>query len=114
MRLDRLIGDLDVIELRGDAAATEISSVTHDSRAVVPGALFCCVPGDHVDGHDFAAGAVRDGATALLVERLLPLEAVQVRVASTRRSMGPAAAAFWDHPSRAIPVLRKAPPDAPK
>ena len=33
------------------AAEVEISSVTHDSREVGPGALFCCVRGQRADGH---------------------------------------------------------------
>ena len=32
--------------------------MVHDTRAVAPGALFCCVPGAHVDGHDLAPDAV--------------------------------------------------------
>ena len=36
----------------------EISDLAHDSRQVAPGALFFCVPGSAVDGHDLAAAAV--------------------------------------------------------
>ena len=36
----------------------EVGRVAHDSRVVVTGDLFCCVPGDTHDGHDFAEGAV--------------------------------------------------------
>ena len=50
-----------------------ITSITHDSRDVASGSLFCCVPGGRVDGHDFAVVAVAAGARALLVERLLDI-----------------------------------------
>ncbi|MEU8773366.1 UDP-N-acetylmuramoyl-tripeptide--D-alanyl-D-alanine ligase [Streptomyces sp. NPDC048606] len=40
-----------------------------DSRDVEPGALFCCLKGRAVDGHDFAAQAVAAGAVAVLAER---------------------------------------------
>jgi UDP-N-acetylmuramoyl-tripeptide--D-alanyl-D-alanine ligase len=37
-----------------------------DSRAVVPGGLFVAVVGERVDGHDFAADAVHEGAVGVL------------------------------------------------
>ncbi|MGI8433412.1 MAG: UDP-N-acetylmuramoyl-tripeptide--D-alanyl-D-alanine ligase [Nocardioidaceae bacterium] len=40
-----------------------------DSRAPVPGGLFVAVPGERVDGHDFAAAAVSAGAAAVLTTR---------------------------------------------
>ncbi|WP_251150742.1 UDP-N-acetylmuramoyl-tripeptide--D-alanyl-D-alanine ligase [Cellulosimicrobium sp. Marseille-Q4280] len=45
--------------------------VVVDSRKVVPGALFVALPGEHVDGHDFAPRAVADGATLVLAAREL-------------------------------------------
>ncbi len=40
-----------------------------DSRDPVPGGLFVALAGDHVDGHDFASGAVAGGAAAALAAR---------------------------------------------
>ena len=40
-----------------------------DSRQAAPGALFAALPGEQVDGHDFAAAAVRAGAAAVLASR---------------------------------------------
>ena len=105
MRFDRLLGDVHVLERRGDPDAVEIGSIAYDSRAVEPGALFCCVPGRSSDGHDHAAKAVEAGAVALLCERLLPVNAPQARVDSTRRAMAPLAAAFHNHPSRSLAVV---------
>ena len=34
----------------------QVSGATLDSRNVTAGDLFCCVRGDHVDGHDFEIG----------------------------------------------------------
>jgi UDP-N-acetylmuramoyl-L-alanyl-D-glutamate--2,6-diaminopimelate ligase len=105
VRLERLLGEVEVLDLRGDPAGTEVTAITHDSAAVSPGALFCCVPGRRADGHDFAAAAVAAGAGALLAERLLPPSVPQVVVPSVRRAMGPVAAAFFDHPSRRLAVV---------
>ncbi len=78
---------------------------SHDSRAVGPGWLFCCVPGHVADGHDFAAQAVAAGASALLVERELELEVPQIVVGDVRAVMGTAAAAIHDHPSSKLRVI---------
>ena len=43
--------------------------VVIDSRQAAPGALFAALPGEQVDGHDFAAAAVRAGAAAVLASR---------------------------------------------
>jgi UDP-N-acetylmuramoyl-L-alanyl-D-glutamate--2,6-diaminopimelate ligase len=84
---------------------TRITAVVHDSRRVVPGALYCCVRGERVDGHDLAAAAVGAGATALLVDHELPIDIAQVIVTDTRAAMGPMAAAFHEHPSRVLTMV---------
>jgi UDP-N-acetylmuramoyl-tripeptide--D-alanyl-D-alanine ligase len=44
-------------------------SVVIDSRKAGPGALFAALPGERVDGHDFARAAVAAGAVAVLATR---------------------------------------------
>ena len=82
-------------------------AVIHDSAAVVPGALYCCVRGSHVDGHDFAAHAVAAGAVAVLCERPVDVgpNVVQVVVNQVRPAMARAAAALYDHPSQRMAVV---------
>jgi len=82
-----------------------VTSVTHDSRQVASGSLFCCVRGSVADGHAFAADAVALGARSLLVDRQLDLEVTQVVVDDVRLAMGRVAAAFHEHPSRAMDVV---------
>ncbi len=107
MQLDHLLDGVEVLDVSGDPAAVDVTGVTHDSRAVTAGALFCCVPGSVVDGHDFAGPAVDAGATALLVERRLGVDgrAVQVVVGDVRSTMAAVAARFWGAPSRAMSVV---------
>ncbi len=59
--------------LEGSAATTFTRAVV-DSREVRPGDLFVALPGEHTDGHDFAAAAVRAGAAGCLLAR--PVEGV--------------------------------------
>ena len=90
MSLQTLVDGARGARLHGDGGA-RIDDVAYDSRAVTPGTLFFCVPGDHVDGHDFAARATGSGAVALVVERLLDIGVPQVIVPSVRAAMGPLA-----------------------
>jgi UDP-N-acetylmuramoyl-L-alanyl-D-glutamate--2,6-diaminopimelate ligase len=104
MQLDGLLHAAPIERIVGDPAV-QVTGVVHDSRSVTPGALFCCIPGETVDGHDFAAAAVDAGAVALVCERELPIAATQVLVRSTREAIGPLAAAFWGSPSRDMTVI---------
>ncbi|MEJ7585198.1 MAG: Mur ligase family protein [Acidimicrobiales bacterium] len=117
MRLDRLVavaGDrpglagLERAPTRGADDLddpTEIAAITLDSRAVEPGALFCCVTGAHTDGHDHARSAVAAGAVALLCERPLDLGVTELREPAVRRAMGPLAAAFHGDPAGRLDVV---------
>jgi UDP-N-acetylmuramoyl-L-alanyl-D-glutamate--2,6-diaminopimelate ligase len=82
-----------------------VSGVSMDSRAVSSGDVFCCVRGDHVDGHDFAAIAVQAGAAALLVDHPLDLPVPQLVVADTRRAVGPFASAVYGNPSESLTMV---------
>ena len=50
-------------------AATVTAGVEYDTRALRPGGLFVAFVGERVDGHDFAAAAVRAGAAGVLGTR---------------------------------------------
>lgn len=93
----RRIGEF-AFSIHGDPAVL-VSDVTHDSRRVAAGSMFCCVVGSNHDGHDFAQAAVAAGAIALLVNRVLPLTVTQVVVADTRKVMGFLAAAVHGWPT---------------
>jgi UDP-N-acetylmuramoyl-L-alanyl-D-glutamate--2,6-diaminopimelate ligase len=104
-RLASLTSEVDVLEVAGSAGDTAVTAVTQDSESVISGALYCCIRGSRVDGHDLAPGVVASGAGSLLVERLLAVDVPQVRVADTRQAVAPVAAAFFDHPSRQLSVV---------
>ncbi|MGZ4493202.1 MAG: UDP-N-acetylmuramoyl-tripeptide--D-alanyl-D-alanine ligase [Nocardioides sp.] len=61
-----------------DPGVTVRGAASVDSRAVEPDGLFVAVAGEHVDGHDYAAGAVAGGAAAVLAARPLGVPAVVV------------------------------------
>jgi len=82
----------------------DITDLAYDARRVTAGALFACVPGQRVDGHDFGAAAVERGAAALIVERQLELPVPQLVVADAREAMALAADAFFGRPTRELLV----------
>ena len=104
MRLVEALGAAEVLETRGDPDPVEVTAVTHDSRAVAPGTLFCCFAGRHADGHDFAVEAERRGAVALLVERFVDVGVPQGRVADGRRGLALAAAHVAGRPAESLTV----------
>ncbi|OUN87853.1 UDP-N-acetylmuramoyl-tripeptide--D-alanyl-D-alanine ligase [Gemmiger sp. An50] len=58
----------------GSVGSETITAVVTDSRAVCPGCVFVCFPGQRVDGHDFAAKAVEEGAAYVVANH--PVEGV--------------------------------------
>jgi UDP-N-acetylmuramoyl-L-alanyl-D-glutamate--2,6-diaminopimelate ligase len=92
-------------ELRGEGA-TSVIDAAFDSREARPGCLFFCVPGEHADGHAFAADAVAAGAVALVVERWLAhVDRPQVLVPSAREAMGPMSAGVFGEPASDMTVF---------
>lgn len=83
----------------------EVNALEFSSRDVKPGALFFCVPGTVVDGHDFAADALTHGAVGLVVERELELDAPQFLVEDARAALALCSANFYDSPSRKLDVV---------
>jgi UDP-N-acetylmuramoyl-L-alanyl-D-glutamate--2,6-diaminopimelate ligase len=105
VQLADLLTEVASYAIHGDSRV-EIRGVTHDSRDVQPGFVFCAIRGAHYDGHDFAGDAARRGAAALVVERRLEDVALpQVIVPSVRAAIGLISSAFWGHPSRSLRVI---------
>ena len=103
MELARLIAAIEPTDVV-NPAAREIADLAYDTRALSTGALFFCVPGAKVDGHDLASAAVAGGAAALVVERPVGASVPQLVVSSVRAAMPPAANAFFETPSRELEV----------
>ncbi|HHG91115.1 MAG TPA: UDP-N-acetylmuramoyl-tripeptide--D-alanyl-D-alanine ligase, partial [Devosia sp.] len=63
----------EIIEITGGRArnisAESVFSVSIDSRTLEPGALFVAIKGERFDGHDYVAGAIRNGAAVALVSK---------------------------------------------
>ena len=105
MKLNALIGRIPgEVSTKGNTDI-EISELCVDSRRATPGALFFCTPGLHMDAHDFALQAVEKGASALVVERFLPLDVPQVKVADVRVAVSYVASEYFGNPSEKLMML---------
>src|SRR5205809_352892 len=103
MNLERLAAALEPLQVIG-RTDIEVRDLAYDARMAAPGALFFCVPGTRVDGHDFAADAVAGGAVGLVVERRLDVPVPQIVVADVRAAMAPAADVFFGEPSAELEI----------
>jgi UDP-N-acetylmuramoyl-tripeptide--D-alanyl-D-alanine ligase len=82
-----------------DPGAVVSAAVEFDSRKVAPGGLFLALPGERVDGHDFASAAIAAGAVAVIASRNLDVPCIVV--ADGRAALAALAAAV----SRRLPGL---------
>ncbi len=103
MLLSEIIREYEgVREASGEA---DIRGLCYDSRKVKEGDLYFCLPGQRVDGHEFAAQAKEKGAAALVVERRLDVELPQVLVDDARCAMSYFAQSFYGHPARSMVMI---------
>jgi UDP-N-acetylmuramoyl-tripeptide--D-alanyl-D-alanine ligase len=81
---------------------TVTGSVEFDSRQVTAGGLFVAVPGERVDGHDFAAAAIGKGAVGVLAAREVDAPAVIVPPATDAHGRSYALAGDTDGSGAAV------------
>jgi UDP-N-acetylmuramoyl-tripeptide--D-alanyl-D-alanine ligase len=87
-----------------NATGTEVvtGAVEFDSRKLGPGDLFVAVPGERVDGHDFAAAAIGSGAVGVLAAHEVPVPSVLVPPVEWQRSRAHALAGDTDGSGAAV------------
>lgn len=90
MKLENIIKNTGASILHG-SPATEISSITSDSRKACPGALFIAVKGCSADGHAFIQDALAKGAAAV--------------VDADRKGLALCADNFYGHPSGKLQLV---------
>jgi UDP-N-acetylmuramoyl-tripeptide--D-alanyl-D-alanine ligase len=81
-----------VLDCPTPARDLAVERIATDSRKVHHGTLFAALPGNNVDGHDYAGSAMNLGAAALLVSRPLSLDVPQLVVDDVLLALGKLAA----------------------
>ena len=104
MKLDALLANTATIKIDGPLDR-EISAIAFDSRRVKPGSLFVALRGEKVDGSQFVEQAIAAGAEAVVSEAAeFRTRATNVVVADARIALADLAAAFYQHPARALKI----------
>ncbi len=92
-----------------DLSDITVTGLVYDSRKVIPGCIFVCIPGVKVDGHDFALQAADMGASVIVVSGpvagLNDTGATVIQVPDTRYALAFLSAAWFDHPAEKLTTV---------
>jgi UDP-N-acetylmuramyl-tripeptide synthetase len=88
-----------------NATDPEITSVHYRAQDVRPGGLFVAIAGHAADGHDFIDAAIKKGAVAVVSQRELKSNILNIQVADTRQALAEIAAGFYGRPSEQLKVI---------
>lgn len=83
----------------------EVTSVHYRAQDVEPGGLFVAIAGHAADGHDFIDAAIKKGAVAVVSQKELRSEILNIQVANTRQALADIAAWFYGRPSERLTVI---------
>lgn len=104
MQLKDLLPALNPLTIKG-ALNTLFSGIAYDSRQVKPGFIFVAIPGFKVDGHQYIAQAIKNGAVAVIVENSITSDIPTIQVANSRIALAQAAAMLYRHPARKLRLV---------
>ncbi|WP_196594405.1 UDP-N-acetylmuramoyl-L-alanyl-D-glutamate--2,6-diaminopimelate ligase [Pectinatus sottacetonis] len=85
----------------------QINSIECDSRKVKKGALFFCIKGATVDGHDFVPQAVKNGAVAIIAEKdvVVPDNIIKIIVSNVHEAIEKIVPYFYDYPGKKMRMI---------
>lgn len=106
MILSELLKSIEVVSTEHTETNLNIEKIAYHSDEAAAHTLFVCILGYQTDGHNYAQAAVENGATALVVERVLETVSVpQFVVKDTRKALAALSDCFLSHPSHALSVF---------
>jgi len=85
-----------------------IEKICFDSREIEKFSLFIAVSGTQVDGHQYVAKGIEDGAVAIICEQFpdeIKEDVTYVRVKNSSEALGFVAANFYDNPASEIKLI---------
>ena len=107
MKLSKIISKIKDSEIVGNINV-DVCSLGFDSRSVCANQLFFALVGTKVDGHNFIDDAIRQGASAIICQRLpqsINEKISYVKVVDSNAAMGIAASEFYDNPSAKLKLV---------
>ena len=97
MRINELIKNMEITRII-DEKEVEIQNLCCDEKDVKEGSLFFCLVGLNVDGHEFAYFAKQKGAKAIVCEKAIDVDIMQIVVKDSRKAMAVMSANFYKNP----------------
>lgn len=107
MKLENLVQQIKLISTVG-SQDIEIKDIQFDSRKVTSGSLFVATRGSAVDGHDFIAKAIEQGAVAVVCEKMsdqLVAGVCYLLVENSSDALGKMASAWFGFPSSKLTLV---------
>ena len=111
MRLKEMLVGLEGLKVKGDLDL-EIKEIESNSKKVKKNYLFIAIKGFEVDGHQYIEGAIKKGATAVMVEEGCDLKALAipegitiVMAKNTREALAICSSNFYGKPSKKFKLI---------
>lgn len=106
MLLTSVIEELQFEKIKGHLDK-EISGIAYDSRKVKSGSLFVAITGFTVNGHRFIDKAVEQGASVIILEKDIPIDAAVtvLKVSDSRNALAKVSANFYHNPAENLNVI---------
>ncbi len=106
MNLSELIEDLNIDKINGKTDI-DIKGISSNSKTVKGCYLFVCIEGFVVDGHKYITEAIKNGASAVLLQKdiQLPKDISVIRVQDTRKALALLANRYYGYPSRKLKLI---------
>lgn len=104
MKFNKLINEENIIESNGDLTI-EISGIEYDSRKIKKGDVFVAVKGYETDGHKYIESAVKNGASAVIMQEKCDCSVPYIITENTRKSLADASNVFYDYPTKKLTLI---------
>ena len=111
MKLKNILVGLEGLKAKGDLEK-EILGIDSNSKKIKDGYMFVAIKGFSVDGHNFIEEAIKNGATAIVVEQGFDLKTIQIPkdgaiivAKDTREFLAISASNFYNNPSSKFKLI---------
>ncbi len=111
MELKRLLVGLEGLKVKGDLEK-DIKGLDKNSKEIKDGYLFIAIKGFATDGHTFIQDAIKNGATAVMIEEgcdlkslKIPQDVTIIMAKDTREALAICAANFYGNPSAKFKLI---------
>ncbi len=105
MKISSLLKDLTEYSLENYSCDFEIEKIVSNSKTACKNGLFFALCGENFNGENFAKEAVKNGAVAIVCEKRLDVQVLQIIVKSARRAYSILSASFYGNPQEKLKII---------